>query len=162
MEIADEGILFLDEISSMPTDIQAKLLRAIEERAFRRVGGTAMIKVDVQVLAASNRNVQELIKEDKFREDLYYRLKVVDLHMAPLRERKNDIPELVGFFINKYNMQMGKNVINISPDALKVLMSYRWQGNIRELSNVIQRAMLFCDGEKIALGDLPIDITKSK
>jgi two-component system, NtrC family, response regulator AtoC len=162
MEIADEGILFLDEISSMPTDIQAKLLRAIEERAFRRVGGTALIKVDVQVLAASNRNVQELIKEDKFREDLYYRLKVVDLHMAPLRERKNDIPELVGFFINKYNMQMGKNVINISPDALKVLMSYRWQGNIRELSNVIQRAMLFCDGEKIALGDLPIDITKSK
>ncbi len=162
MEIADEGILFLDEISSMPTDIQAKLLRAIEERAFRRVGGTAMIKVDVQVLAASNRNVQELIKEDKFREDLYYRLKVVDLHMAPLRERKNDIPELVGFFINKYNMQMGKNVVNISPDALKVLMGYRWQGNIRELSNVIQRAMLFCDGEKIALGDLPMDITKSK
>ena len=108
MEIADEGILFLDEISSMPTDIQAKLLRAIEERAFRRVGGTALIKVDVQVIAASNRNVQELIKEDKFREDLYYRLKVVDLHMAPLRERKNDIPELVGFFINKYNMQMGK------------------------------------------------------
>jgi two-component system, NtrC family, response regulator AtoC len=162
MEIADEGILFLDEISSMPTDIQAKLLRAIEERAFRRVGGTALIKVDVQVLAASNRNVQELIKEDKFREDLYYRLKVVDLHMAPLRERKNDIPELVGFFINKYNMQMGKNVVNISPDALKVLMGYRWQGNIRELSNVIQRAMLFCDGEKIALGDLPMDITKSK
>jgi DNA-binding NtrC family response regulator len=162
MEIADEGVLFLDEISSMPTDIQAKLLRAIEERAFRRVGGTALINVDVQVIAASNRNVQEMIKEDKFREDLYYRLKVVDLHLAPLRDRKKDIPELVGFFINKYNRQMGKNVVNISPDALKAMQEYRWQGNIRELSNVIQRAMLFCDGEKIMLGDLPADIAKSQ
>jgi DNA-binding NtrC family response regulator len=160
MEVADGGILFLDEISSMPTDIQAKLLRAIEERAFRRVGGTALINVDVQILAASNRDVQDLIKEDKFREDLYYRLKVVDLHLLPLRERKQDIPELVGFFINKYNMQMGKNVINISPDALEALVNYKWKGNIRELSNIIQRAMLFCDGEKIALGDLPVDITK--
>jgi two-component system response regulator AtoC len=162
MEIADEGVLFLDEISSMPTDIQAKLLRAIEERAFRRVGGTALINVDVQVIAASNRNVQEMIKEDKFREDLYYRLKVVDLHLAPLRDRKKDIPELVGFFINKYNRQMGKNVVNISPDALKAMQEYRWQGNIRELSNVIQRALLFCDGEKIMLGDLPADIAKSQ
>ncbi len=162
MEIADEGVLFLDEISSMPTDIQAKLLRAIEERAFRRVGGTALINVDVQVIAASNRNVQEMIKEDKFREDLYYRLKVVDLHLSPLRDRKKDIPELVGFFINKYNRQMGKNVINISPDALKAMQEYRWQGNIRELSNVIQRALLFCDGEKIMLGDLPADIAKSQ
>jgi transcriptional regulator with PAS, ATPase and Fis domain len=146
----------------MPTDIQAKLLRAIEERAFRRGGGTALINVDVQVIAASNRNVQEMIKEDKFREDLYYRLKVVDLHLAPLRDRKKDIPELVGFFINKYNRQMGKNVVNISPDALKAMQEYRWQGNIRELSNVIQRAMLFCDGEKIMLGDLPADIAKSQ
>ena len=162
MEVADGGILFLDEISSMPTDIQAKLLRAIEERAFRRVGGTAMINVDVQVVAASNRNVQELIKEGKFREDLYYRLKVVDLHLLPLRERKKDIPELVGFFINKFNIQMGKNVIDISPDALKALINYKWPGNIRELSNIIQRAMLFCDGEKITLGDLPMDIAKPK
>jgi len=162
MEVAEGGILFLDEISSMPTDIQAKLLRAIEERAFRRVGGTAMINVDVQILAASNRDVQELIKEDKFREDLYYRLKVVDLHLDPLRKRKQDIPELVGFFINKFNMQMGKNVISISPDAMEALVSYQWQGNIRELSNIIQRAMLFCDGEKIALGDLPMDITKKE
>jgi two-component system response regulator AtoC len=157
-----DRILFLDEISSMPTDIQAKLLRAIEEQAFRRVGGTALIKVDVQVVAASNRNVKELIKEGKFREDLYYRLKVVDLHLPPLRERKNDIPDLVGFFIRKFNMQMGKNVIDISPDALKAMINYEWQGNIRELSNVIQRAMLFCDGEKIVMGDLPADITKAK
>jgi len=162
MEIADEGILFLDEISSMPTDIQAKLLRAIEERAFRRVGGTALINVDVQVIAASNRNVQELIKESKFREDLYYRLKVVDLHLPTLRDRKTDIPELVGFFINKFNIQLGKNIVDISPDALKAMVNYKWQGNIRELSNIIQRAMLFCDGEKIALGDLPAEISKMK
>lgn len=162
MEVADGGILFLDEISSMPTDIQAKLLRAIEERAFRRVGGTTLINVDVQVLAASNRNIQDLIKDGKFREDLYYRLKVVDLHLLPLRERKQDIPELVGFFINKFNLQMGKNVIDISPDALKALIKYKWPGNIRELSNIIQRAMLFCDGEKIIAGDLPSDIIKKK
>jgi two-component system, NtrC family, response regulator AtoC len=162
MEVADGGILFLDEISSMPTDLQAKLLRAIEERAFRRVDGTTLINVDVQVLAASNRNVEELIKDGKFREDLYYRLKVVDLDIKPLRERKNDIPELVGFFINKFNLQLGKNVVDISPDALKALINYKWPGNIRELSNIIQRALLFCDGEKIVIADLPSDIVKKK
>ena len=162
MEVADGGILFLDEISSMPTDIQAKLLRAIEEHAFRRVGGTTLINVDVQILAASNRNVQDMIKDGMFREDLYYRLKVVDLHLLPLRERKMDIPELVAFFINKFNLQMGKNVIEIAPDALKALVNYKWPGNIRELSNIVQRAMLFSDGEKITLGDLPLDIAKGK
>jgi DNA-binding NtrC family response regulator len=162
MEVADGGILFLDEISSMPTDIQAKLLRAIETQTFRRMGGNTEIKVDVQVVAASNRNVEEMIKEEKFREDLYYRLKVVDLHLPPLRERKEDIPDLVGFFINKFNIQMGKNIVDISQDALKALIKYNWQGNIRELSNIIQRAMLFCDGEKIVLGDLPVDIAQGK
>lgn len=162
MEIADSGILFLDEISSMPTDIQAKLLRAIEERSFRRVGGTASINVDVQIIAASNRDIKAMIADAKFREDLYYRLKVVDLHLIPLRERKKDIPELVGFFINKFNMQMGKNIVDVTPEALNMLINYTWPGNIRELSNVIQRAMLFCDGEKITLADLPLDITSLK
>jgi len=162
MEIADSGILFLDEISSMPTDIQAKLLRAIEERSFRRVGGTASINVDVQIIAASNRDIKAMIADAKFREDLYYRLKVVDLHLIPLRERKKDIPELVGFFINKFNMQMGKNIVDVTPEALNMLINYHWPGNIRELSNVIQRAMLFCDGEKITLADLPLDITSLK
>lgn len=162
MEIADSGILFLDEISSMPTDIQAKLLRAIEERSFRRVGGTASINVDVQIIAASNRDIKAMIADGKFREDLYYRLKVVDLHLIPLRERKKDIPELVGFFINKFNMQMGKNIVDVTPEALNMLINYPWPGNIRELSNVIQRAMLFCDGEKITLADLPLDITSLK
>ncbi len=162
MEIADSGILFLDEISSMPTDIQAKLLRAIEERSFRRVGGTVSINVDVQIIAASNRDIKAMIADGKFREDLYYRLKVVDLHLIPLRERKKDIPELVGFFINKFNMQMGKNIVDVTPEALNMLINYHWPGNIRELSNVIQRAMLFCDGEKITLADLPLDITSLK
>jgi DNA-binding NtrC family response regulator len=160
MEIADEGILFLDEISSMPTDIQAKLLRAIEEHAFRRVGGIAEINVNVQVLAASNRNLAEMIADNKFREDLYYRLKVVDLHVPPLRERKIDIPELTGFLVKRFNQKMGMNVVDITQDAMEALTAYHWPGNIRELSNAVERAMLFCDGEKISLADLPLDISK--
>jgi len=162
MEVADGGVLFLDEISSMPTDIQAKLLRAIEERSFRRVGGTVSINVDVQIVAASNRDIKAMIEKGEFREDLYYRLKVVDLHLVPLRERKRDIPELVAFFVNKFNMQMGKNIIDISPEALKLLINYKWPGNIRELSNAIQRALLFSDGEKITIADLPLDISNPK
>jgi len=158
MEIADEGILFLDEISSMPTDIQAKLLRAIDERAFRRVGGTNLINVDVQVIAASNRDIKKMIKDGEFREDLYYRLKVVDLHLPTLDKRKKDIPELVGFFIKLFNAKMGLNVIDVNQDALKVLKQYAWPGNIRELSNAIERAMLFCDGATIKRNDLPLDI----
>jgi DNA-binding NtrC family response regulator len=160
MEVADQGILFLDEISSMPLDIQAKLLRALEERAFRRVGSTSLSKVDVQIIAASNRPLSALIKDGQFREDLFYRLKVVDLHVPPLRERKADIPELVGFFIRQYNGRQGSNVTNISPRALEALTAYDWPGNIRELSNAIERAMLFCDGESIELGDLPTEVTK--
>ena len=159
MEVADEGILFLDEISSMPTDVQAKLLRAIEEKAFRRVGGTKLINVDVQVIAASNRDIKKMIKDGDFREDLYYRLKVVDLNLPTLKQRKKDIPELVGFFIKQFNLKMGMNVVDVSPDVLKALSAYNWPGNIRELSNTIERAMLFCDGEKIVLSDISSDIT---
>ncbi len=160
MEVADQGILFLDEIASMPLDIQAKLLRALEERAFRRVGGTSMIKVDVQIIAASNRPLSALINDGQFREDLFYRLKVVDLHVPPLRDRKPDIPELVGFFIRQHNIQQGSNVVGISPMAIAALMAYDWPGNIRELSNAIARAILFCDGETIELGDLPSEISR--
>jgi DNA-binding NtrC family response regulator len=162
MEVADQGILFLDEISSMPLDTQAKLLRALEERAFRRVGGTSLIKVDVQIIAASNRPLSAMMKDGLFREDLYYRLKVVDIHVPPLRERKGDIPELVGFFIRHYNGRQGSNVTNISPRALAALSTYDWPGNIRELSNAIERAMLFCDGETIELSDLPTDVAKAE
>jgi two-component system response regulator AtoC len=159
MEVADTGILFLDEISSMPQDTQAKLLRVIEENAFRRVGGTALIRVDVQILAASNRNLKSMMKEGTFREDLYFRLKVVDLNLPALRERKEDIPDLVGFFIRNFNMKLGKNILGITPKALQVLKTYNWPGNIRELSNALERAALFCDAETIDIGDLPLDIT---
>jgi two-component system, NtrC family, response regulator AtoC len=158
MEVADEGILFLDEISSMPVDMQAKLLRAIEEQAFRRVGGTNLIKVDVQILAASNKDMKTLIANNQFREDLYYRLKVLDLHIPPLRERKADIPELVGLFMHKNNQRQGSNIINISQRALSCLMDYDWPGNIRELSNIIERAMLFCDDDTIDIGHLPAEM----
>ncbi len=161
MEVADGGILFLDEISSMPLDIQAKLLRAIEEHAFRRVGGTNLIHVDVQVIAASNRNLTEMIKDEEFRQDLYYRLKVVDLHVPPLRERKVDIPELVGFFIRENNPKMGLNIEDITPRAMEALFRYDWPGNIRELSHAIERAMLFCDQGMIDLPDLPAELTRS-
>jgi two-component system, NtrC family, response regulator AtoC len=160
MEVADGGVLFLDEISSMPLDIQAKLLRAIEERAFRRVGGTNLIKVDVQILAASNRNLPTMIKDSHFREDLYYRLKVVDLHLPPLRERKEDIVELVGFFMRQNNPRLGTNIRDITPRAMQALVDYVWPGNIRELSNAIERAMLFCDDEAIDISHLPPDVAR--
>ena len=160
IEIADEGILFLDEISSMSLDIQAKILRVIEERKVRRVGGTSSMYVDVQIIAASNRDIKTLIKDGKFREDLYYRLNVVDLHLPALRERKEDIPELVGHFIGKFNARMGINIINVTDRAMDSLVKYQWPGNIRELSNAVERAMLFSDGMKIDMADLPTDITK--
>ncbi len=161
MEIADDGILFLDEISSMPMDIQAKLLRAIDEKSFRRVGGTNLIKVDVQIVAASNRNLPSMIEENQFRQDLYYRLKVVDLHLPPLRDRKEDIPEFVGYFIQLQNMKLGLNITNITERALTALTNYNYPGNIRELSNAIERAMLFCDDAVIDIGHLPLDIINS-
>lgn len=155
MEVADGGILFLDEISSMPLDMQAKLLRAIEEQSFRRVGGTNLIRVDVQVIAASNRPLPQLIEQGKFRDDLYYRLKVLDLHVPPLRERKQDIPELVGVFIRKNNQKVGMNISDVTPRALDALISHNWPGNIRELRNVVESAMLFCDEACIDLPHLP-------
>ncbi len=158
MEVADNGILFLDEISSMPLDMQAKLLRAIEERAFRRVGGTTLIRVDVQVIAASNQNLSEAIRRGKFRSDLYYRLKVVDLHIPPLRERKEDIPELVGLLMRHLNMSMGSNIQDVTPRVMEAFMSYEWPGNIRELRNALERAMIFCDDPAIDIHHLPQEV----
>jgi len=142
----------------MSPDIQAKLLRAVEERAFRRVGGTNLLKVDVQILAASNRDLKILIKENQFREDLYYRLKVLDLHIPPLRERKSDIPEFVGFFIRQHNAGMGVNVQDVSSGALHSLMDYLWPGNIRQLNHAIEHAVLLCDGDVIEPAHLPREI----
>lgn len=162
MEIADGGVLFLDEISKMPLEIQSKLLRAVEEKAFRRVGGTTTIKVDIQLISASNRDLQKMMKDGEFREDLYYRLKVVDLDLPPLRERKEDIPELVGFFMREQNARQGLNITDISPRALQALMDYNWPGNIRELNHDIERAMLFCDDPVLDINHLPLDIVKTK
>jgi two-component system response regulator AtoC len=161
MEVADQGILFLDEISSMPVDMQAKLLRAIEEQKFRRVGGTVEVRVDVQIIAASNRDLIAAMDKGEFRHDLYYRLKVVDLHLPPLKDRKEDIPELVGLFIRQNNQRLGVNIQDITPRAMEALITHSWPGNIRELRNVIERAMLFCDESSIDLPHLPAEVIKA-
>lgn len=158
MEVADTGILFFDEIASMSTEMQTKLLRALEERHIRRVGGANEIPIDVQVIAASNRDLNALMKKGEFREDLFYRLNVVGLSIPPLRNRKEDIPELVGFFLRKFNSQMGMNIRQISEAALEALMNYDWPGNVRELKNVVERAIIFCDGDTIDLPQLPKDL----
>ena len=158
MEVADGGILFLDEISSLPLELQAKLLRALEDRSFRRVGGTQEIKVDVQLITATNKDLETMIHENTFREDLYYRLKVVHLHVPPLRERVEDIPDLVGLFIRHNNASMGLNINGVTPRVMEQLMSYSWPGNIRQLRHVIERAMTFCDDELIDLIHLPPEL----
>ena len=158
MEVADEGILFLDEISSMSADMQAKVLRALEEKTFRRVGSTTSLQVDVQVLAASNKNLLELIEKGEFREDLFYRLKVINIDIPPLREHPEDIPGLAGHFIKTNNPKMGLNIENMTPGALDLLKAYTWPGNIRELRNVIERAMIFCDEATIDVNHLPAEL----
>lgn len=162
MEVANDGVLFLDEISSMPADMQSKLLRALEERSFRRAGGTTLVKVDVQVIAASNRDLPTMMKNNEFRDDLYYRLRVVDMDIPPLRERTVDIPELVGFFIQYNNPRLGRNILDVTPKAIEALMAHSWPGNIRELRNAVERAMIFCDEAAIDVAHLPADITSPK
>lgn len=142
----------------MPIELQAKFLRALEERTFRRVGGKTLISVDVQVVAASNRNLKEMIAKYEFREDLYYRLKVVDLDLPSLSERKIDIPDLVGYYLQYFNMSMGKNILDVTPKAMEALMNYSWPGNIRELRNALERAVLLCDEAALDLGHLPLDL----
>jgi DNA-binding NtrC family response regulator len=159
IEFANDGVLFLDEIASMPLDMQAKLLRALEERSFVRMGGNNEIKVDVQIVAASNRNLDEMIKNEEFREDLLFRLNVLQLDMPSLRARKEDIPELVGFFINYFNLHKGLNIEGVTPKAMDALNKHDWPGNIRELRNVIERAMLFCDEAEIDISHLPAELS---
>jgi DNA-binding NtrC family response regulator len=160
IEIADKGILFLDEIASTKLDMQAKLLRVLDEQTFRRVGGVTEITVDAQILAASNRDIPTMISGGTFREDLYYRLKVVDLHLPPLRERIMDIPALVGTFIRQINQRSGNAVTGITPRAIDALKAHDWPGNIRELRHVIERAMLFCDEEELDLAHLAPEFRK--
>ena len=148
-QLADKGTIFLDEIGDMDLSIQAKLLRAIEEGEIERVGAITSITLDVRIVAASNKDLEKAVEEKKFREDLFYRLNVFPVRVPPLRERKGDIPLLVEYFINKYCNEMKTPVKNISREALDILMGYHWKGNVRELGNTIERAVILCDGEVI-------------
>jgi DNA-binding NtrC family response regulator len=159
MEVADGGVLFLDELPSMGLDMQAKLLTSLENQAFRRVGGVKEISVDVQVIAATNQSLNEMIAASEFRSDLYYRLCVADLHVPALRERSEDIPDLVGFFLRDLNPQMGLNIYDITPRAMEMLVNYGWPGNIRELRNALERSLMFCEGAEIDVSHLPSDIS---
>lgn len=159
-EQADGGILFLDEISSMSLEMQAKILRAIEQKEIRRVGGTKQISVDVQIIAASNRDLKQMIEEKTFRDDLYYRLRVVDIDIPPLRERVDDLPELTAFFVKSISRAQGKNIQGVSPQVLKAFQKYEWPGNVRELRNAIERACIFCLTDTIELCDINSEIAE--
>lgn len=154
-EAAHTGSIFLDEINSTTPKLQVKLLRVLQEREFERVGDTATIRVDVRVIAASNRDLQELADKEEFREDLYYRLNVVPIHLPPLRQRREDVPELVGHFLNIYNEDNERYVVHIEKKALEALQDYHWPGNVRELQNVIERAVVMATGDELTCDLLP-------
>jgi two-component system, NtrC family, response regulator AtoC len=152
-ETADGGTVFLDEIGEMVPGLQAKLLRFLEEKTFKRVGGAVDIKVDVRVVAATNRNLQDEVKQGKFREDLFYRLNVLPIALPPLRDRRDDIPRLVSFFVDSYNVEFKKHIRGVSPEAMTKLQAHGWPGNVRELRNAIERAMLLSDGPVLEPAD---------
>jgi two-component system, NtrC family, response regulator AtoC len=154
-ELADGGTLFLDEIGEIPTEAQVKLLRVLQESEFERVGGIKTTKVDVRLVAATNRDLQAEIEAGRFRKDLYYRLAVVPVVLPPLRDRHSDIPLLVSHFTDKYNRKLNKRMEGIADEALALLQAYSWPGNIRELENLIERVLLFADGPLITVKDLP-------
>ncbi len=158
-EIANGGTLFLDEIGEISPSVQVKLLRVLQEREFERVGGGQTLNTDVRVIAATNRDLREMVREGRFREDLYYRLNVVNLHIPPLRRRRSDIGALADHFIKKYSAENGRGLMRIAPDALARLMSYTWPGNVRELENVVERAVVLAAGTSIELDHLPPELT---
>jgi two-component system response regulator AtoC len=157
-EEADGGTLFLDEIGELPLQLQVKLLRVLQEGEIRRVGEGKPIQIDVRIVAATARDLIREVGEGRFREDLFYRLNVFPVHIPPLRERKEDIPLLVAHFIKKYNQAIGKKITRIHPEALEVLLDYRWYGNVRELENIVERAFVLADGSEIEKENLPIEI----
>jgi two-component system response regulator PilR (NtrC family) len=154
-EVADKGTIFLDEIGEMSLSMQVKLLRVLQEKKFRRVGGTEEIPLDVRIIAATNQNLQKLMNENRFREDLYYRVSVIPLEIPPLRERKGDIAALADHFLQKFNLQMQRSILRISEDALHCLEQYDWPGNVRELENTVERAVAFETTEEIRTERLP-------
>lgn len=161
-ELADGGTLLLDEISEMPFGIQAKLLRVIQEREFQRVGSGVSVKVDVRLVATTNRNLEEEVKSGRFREDLYFRLNVIPLYLPPLRERIDDIPALVDHFIGKANMAHHREIKGITEKAIKLLLGYHWPGNVRELENVVERGVVLSKSDRITDADLPPHLALGK
>lgn len=156
VEVADKGTLFLDEIGEMPLSLQAKLLRFLDSGEFRRVGGNKTLKADVRVITATNRDLSELVKKSEFRQDLYYRLNVINIKIAPLRERKEDIPELADYFLKKYTHKLSKEVKAIDSEAMGILINYDWPGNVRELENVIERAVILSETGLIRPEDISV------
>ncbi len=154
-ELADGGTIFLDEIGELPPEMQVKLLRVIQQSVFYRVGGNVPIKVDVRIIAATNRNLENMIARRQFREDLYYRLNVVSLEIPPLRERKEDIPELVYTFINEFSQHHNRSIVQVAPEVMSILLSYSWPGNVRELRNVLERLVILAEGDTIEEKHLP-------
>lgn len=161
LELADKGTVFLDEIGEMNMALQAKILRAVQEGEIDRVGGAKAIKIDIRIIAASNRDLEAAVADNSFREDLYYRLSVFPVSLPPLRERKDDIPSLVEHFISKYSLEMNVAHKVISPDAMNFLKGYAWKGNVRELENVIERALILCEGETITKKELRLTSVSS-
>jgi len=161
-EMADGGTIFLDEIGSVSPKMQVELLRVIESKQFSRVGGNQIIKSDFRVIIATNEPLEDLVKQGKFREDLYYRLNVFSIVIPPLRERTGDIPVLAFYFLNNFCTAMNKNIKNISPDAMEFLTKYEWPGNVRELENAIERAVVVGKGDTIKVDDLPFHVSSSQ
>jgi len=161
-ELADKGTLFLDEIGDVPPAIQVKLLRVLQERSFERLGGTKTLKVDVRLVAATNRDLRAALEEGTFREDLYYRLNVVAIDIPPLREHKEDIPALANFFLDKCARESGKSIKGITPAAMKMLMDFHWPGNVRELENIIERGVTLSAGSTLDVADIHLDAAPAR
>jgi DNA-binding NtrC family response regulator len=157
-EIADRGTLFLDEIGDLNISMQAKLLRALQEKEIMRVGGTRPIKVDVRVIAATNRDLEAMVKENRFREDLYYRLNIIPITIPPLRNRRDDMSPLIDFFTRKHSASAHRQIKGLTAGARRLLMSYSWPGNVRQLESALERAILLCEGNEIDVEDLPVEI----
>jgi len=161
-EIAGKGTLFLDEVGDVSPNLQSKLLRVTETRDFMKVGGEKVLKTEARVIAATNQDLKTLIEQGKFREDLYYRLKVVEISLPPLRERKEDIPDLVAYLLEKINRELRKNVKKIPPEVMKILKDLSWNGNVRELENALTRAVILAKGDVILAENLPVDTGKKR
>ena len=157
-EVADRGTLFLDEIGELDIGMQAKLLRALQEREIRRVGGTRAIKIDVRVVAATNRDLRAMVADGRFRDDLYYRINVLSIDVPPLRERRDDIPVLIEYFLKKHTRNTSRLVRGLTPETRRLMQDYSWPGNIRQLESAIERAILLCEGDLITVEDLPLEV----